>query len=164
MRVGLLGPVLFAPEGDDRLQERGAARGIEAEQETHRGTDADGEEEGDGGDGRLDRREMGDGHRDEDAHDRPGEAPDRREEDGLDQELAEDVRAPRPSALRRPISRVRSVTETSMMFMIPIPPTSKLMLPIAANRTVNVDADDVAAERRSCWVWTLKSAWAGSLM
>jgi hypothetical protein len=30
-----------------------------------------------------------------------------------------------PMALRRPISRVRSVTETSMMFMMPMPPTSR---------------------------------------
>lgn len=30
-----------------------------------------------------------------------------------------------PIALRSPISRVLSVTETSMIFMIPIPPTSK---------------------------------------
>ena len=29
-----------------------------------------------------------------------------------------------PSALRIPISRVRSVTDTSMMFMIPMPPTT----------------------------------------
>ncbi len=29
-----------------------------------------------------------------------------------------------PIAMRRPISRVRSVTDTSMMFMIPMPPTS----------------------------------------
>ena len=29
-----------------------------------------------------------------------------------------------PSALRMPISRVRSVTDTSMMFMITMPPTS----------------------------------------
>ena len=29
-----------------------------------------------------------------------------------------------PSALRSPISRVRSVTETSMMFITPMPPTS----------------------------------------
>ena len=29
-----------------------------------------------------------------------------------------------PSALRMPISRVRSVTETIMMFMMPMPPTS----------------------------------------
>ena len=30
-----------------------------------------------------------------------------------------------PIALRKPISRVRSVTETSMIFIIPMPPTSK---------------------------------------
>ena len=29
-----------------------------------------------------------------------------------------------PIAIRMPISRVRSVTETSMMFMIPMPPTT----------------------------------------
>ena len=32
-----------------------------------------------------------------------------------------------PIAMRRPISFVRSVTETYMMFMIPIPPTNKLI-------------------------------------
>ena len=32
---------------------------------------------------------------------------------------------PAPIALRIPISRVRSVTVTSMMFMTPMPPTSK---------------------------------------
>ncbi len=31
-----------------------------------------------------------------------------------------------PTARRRPISLVRSVTETSMMFMMPMPPTSRL--------------------------------------
>ena len=30
-----------------------------------------------------------------------------------------------PSAFRIPISRVRSVTDTSMMFMMPMPPTSR---------------------------------------
>ncbi len=30
-----------------------------------------------------------------------------------------------PSALRTPISRVRSVTATSMMFITPMPPTSR---------------------------------------
>ena len=30
-----------------------------------------------------------------------------------------------PTALRMPISRVRSVTLTSMMFMMPMPPTSR---------------------------------------
>ena len=32
-----------------------------------------------------------------------------------------------PMALRMPISRVRSVTDTSMMFMMPMPPTSNEM-------------------------------------
>jgi hypothetical protein len=36
-----------------------------------------------------------------------------------------------PMALRTPISRVRSVTLTSMMFMTPIPPTSRLTLEMA---------------------------------
>ena len=30
-----------------------------------------------------------------------------------------------PTAIRNPISRVRSVTETSMMFMMPTPPTTR---------------------------------------
>ena len=42
-----------------------------------------------------------------------------------------------PSALRTPISRVRSVTETSMMFMMPIPPTSRLTAAMLASRLVN---------------------------
>ena len=37
----------------------------------------------------------------------------------------EPVRAPRD--LRMPISRVRSVTDTSMMFITPMPPTSREM-------------------------------------
>ena len=34
----------------------------------------------------------------------------------------------RPSALRMPISRVRSVTETSMMFMMPMPATTSAIV------------------------------------
>ena len=37
-----------------------------------------------------------------------------------------------PTDIRMPISRVRSVTETSMMFMMPIPPTSSETDAIAA--------------------------------
>ena len=39
-----------------------------------------------------------------------------------------------PMALRTPISRVRSVTLTSMMFMMPMPPTSKLTAAMPASR------------------------------
>ena len=38
-----------------------------------------------------------------------------------------------PMALRRPISRVRSVTETSMIFIIPMPPTKSDIAAIAPN-------------------------------
>ena len=37
-----------------------------------------------------------------------------------------------PNALRTPISRVRSVTDTSMMFMMPMPPTISEMLAMTA--------------------------------
>jgi len=43
-----------------------------------------------------------------------------------------------PIALRRPISRVRSRTDTSMMFMMPIPPTSSEIAAIAPRNSVNV--------------------------
>ena len=43
-----------------------------------------------------------------------------------------------PSASRSPISRVRSVTDTSMMFMIPIPPTSSDTAAMPASRKVIV--------------------------
>ncbi|MCY1542883.1 hypothetical protein D9M68_786580 [compost metagenome] len=36
-----------------------------------------------------------------------------------------------PSDFRRPISRVRSATVTSMIFMMPIPPTTRDILAIA---------------------------------
>ena len=39
-----------------------------------------------------------------------------------------------PTAMRRPISRVRSVTDTSMMFMMPMPPTSSDTAAIAGEQ------------------------------
>ena len=41
-----------------------------------------------------------------------------------------------PTAMRMPISRVRSVTETSMMFMMPTPPTTSEMPAIEASSSV----------------------------
>ena len=41
-----------------------------------------------------------------------------------------------PIDIRNPISRVRSVTDTYMMFMIPIPPTNSDMPAIQASRMV----------------------------
>ena len=39
-----------------------------------------------------------------------------------------------PIAILRPISRVRSVTETSMMFMMPMPPTMSEITDVAASK------------------------------
>ena len=41
------------------------------------------------------------------------------------------LRSLAPSALRMPISRVRSVTDTIIMFIMPMPPTSREMAAIA---------------------------------
>ena len=43
-----------------------------------------------------------------------------------------------PMALRTPISRVRSVTETSMMFITPMPPTSRPMEEITTMTSATV--------------------------
>ena len=43
-----------------------------------------------------------------------------------------------PSAMRMPISRVRSVTLTSMMFMMPMPPTRRLTPAMLASSIVKV--------------------------
>ena len=55
-----------------------------------------------------------------------------------------------PIACRSPISRVRSVTETSMMFMIPIPPTISDTDAIAASRI------DITCDELSC-AWKISS-------
>ena len=52
-----------------------------------------------------------------------------------------------PVAMRMPISRVRSVTLTSMMFMTPMPPTSSEIAATDPSRTVSVFCVSVAVSR-----------------
>ena len=52
-----------------------------------------------------------------------------------------------PVAMRTPISRVRSVTLTSMMFMTPMPPTSSEIAAIEPSRIVSVFCVSVAVSR-----------------
>ena len=63
-----------------------------------------------------------------------------------------------PMALRMPISRVRSRTDTSMMFMIPMPPTTSEIEAIPPSSRVSVPLIEDAAA--SSWVWSkmLKSS------
>ncbi len=63
-----------------------------------------------------------------------------------------------PTAMRVPISRVRSVTLTSMMFMIPIPPTINEMTATPASSAVIVSVVAVAVAAISSWVRTVKSS------
>ena len=69
-----------------------------------------------------------------------------------------------PSAFLSPISFVRSVTETSIMFIMPIPPT---MSEIAATAARNIVSTEVIEERlfaRLTCVITKKSSLVGSVI
>ena len=61
-----------------------------------------------------------------------------RQRERFGEELREDIARRAPTAIRIPISRVRSVTLTSMMFMMPMPPTSRETAAIAASNVVRI--------------------------
>ena len=69
-----------------------------------------------------------------------------------------------PSALRRPISRVRSDTDTSMMFMTPMPPTSSDSAAMPPSRIVSVLLTEVAVDSSESCVVMVKSASRGVVM
>ena len=60
--------------------------------------------------------------------------------------------------MRRPISRVRSVTETSMMFMMPMPPTSSDTPAMPASSDVIVSVACTRTLAISSIVRTMKSS------
>ena len=62
-----------------------------------------------------------------------------------------------PRAMRMPISRVRSVTLTSMIFMMPMPPTTSDTLAIAPKSSRMILEVAVAISAISCWLRTMKS-------
>ncbi len=55
-----------------------------------------------------------------------------------------------------PISRVRSVTDTSMMFMMPMPPTSRLTPATEDSRPVSTPEMPVRTLAISAMFWTVK--------
>ena len=69
-----------------------------------------------------------------------------------------------PTAMRRPISRVRSVTDTSMMFMMPTPPTISDTRATNSNERVIVSDADPRALDISVMSRTPKSSGWPSLM
>ena len=68
-----------------------------------------------------------------------------------------------PTDMRRPISRVRSVTLTYMMFMIPIPPTTSEMPAMQASRVVIRSVVELSMLLSSCWLRMVKSSSSPSL-
>ncbi len=80
----------------------------------------------------------------EDAQRRTEQTTDRSENRRLHQKLP--TNRPRwcASAFRNPISRVRSLTETNMMFMTPIPPTNNDSAAMPVSSTVRVLLTEVA--------------------
>ena len=62
-----------------------------------------------------------------------------------------------PTALRIPISRVRSVTDTNMMFMIPIPPTRSETAAMPPRSRVIVRATPSKVAMMSAWLRMVKS-------
>ena len=63
-----------------------------------------------------------------------------------------------PTALRMPISRVRSVTVTSMMFITPIPPTRSEIAATAPSRVVNTSLVLLDVASSDAWFNTLSEA------
>ena len=59
-----------------------------------------------------------------------------------------------PMAFRIPISRVRSVTETSMMFIMPMPPTSSEMPAMPPSISDRVLAVSLAVSSICVWFIT----------
>jgi hypothetical protein len=69
-----------------------------------------------------------------------------------------------PTALRMPISRVRSVTLTSMMFITPIPPTSSEIAATSPSSVVNTPLVELEVSSSEPWLSTLKPGSAVSLI
>ncbi len=69
-----------------------------------------------------------------------------------------------PTAMRRPISRMRSVTDTSMMFMMPMPPTSREMPAMLPSSTVIICVAWAAVSAISDMLRTVKSSSAPGAM
>ena len=61
-----------------------------------------------------------------------------------------------PTDIRKPISLVRSVTLTYMIFIIPIPPTTSEIHATTNNRTVIVSDVEFIISAISCWLLIVK--------
>ena len=69
-----------------------------------------------------------------------------------------------PIAMRRPISLVLSVTDTYIIFMIPIPPTRREIPAIAPSKIVRILLTELKVDNNSVWFLIVKSFWSDALI
>src|SRR5450759_3556480 len=69
-----------------------------------------------------------------------------------------------PIAIRSPISLVRSVTDTYIMFMIPIPPTRREIPAIAPSKIVRILLTELKVDNNSAWFLIVKSFWSDAFI
>ena len=129
--------LLFVAQRGDGIETSGLPRRPHAEDHADRQAEEHGDDEGDRAEGEAPPGDGSDHRRGPQADDDADEPAEQGQDEGLDEELEQDVAAFAPMALRIPISRVRSRTDTSMMFMIPIPPTTSEIEAIPARSTVS---------------------------
>jgi hypothetical protein len=89
------------------------------------------------------------------------EAADAGEQDqAFPEELRQDAALGGAEALRRPISRVRSVTETSMMLMMPTAPRPRVTMPTPPRKDIH-GVEDLVDQH--CEVWMVSHSSKASL-
>lgn len=91
------------------------------------------------------------------AHQNTDDAARDAEQRRFNQELQQDIPLCCAQCLADTDFAVRSVTDTSIMFMMPIPPTSSERPPIAARSVVMVVMDEVTSSVIAATSWTVKS-------
>ena len=80
-------------------------------------------------------------------HQNPDDSARQADQHGLGQELDQNLPARSPTAMRNPISRVRSVTVTSMIFMMPIPEITSAIADTSTSTRLKISAMLLAAFR-----------------
>ena len=142
----------------DRVELGGLRGRIEAEEDADDRGEPERQHDGVGGNGRRPGEELRDAPGDPEAQ-RDADAPPKRLRTTASTRNCISTSAPRaPMAMRRPISRVRSVTDTSMMFMMPMPPTSSDTPAMPASSAVIVRVVSVRMAAISSSVRTMKSS------
>ena len=141
---------LFVTQCLDRIERGGLPRGIKAEENSDRCTEKKCQHDRPG---RNQRRPMFDRRKNFRAtmpRIMPSNPPTELSETASIRNWVRISRPCAPTAIRVPISRVRSVTLTSMIFIIPMPPTTSDTPAIAPSNPAMTSAVAVAASAISC--------------